>query len=84
MHDELSIETSIFMKGDCIYIPPDLLNRTLANLQIAHQGIEKMKSHAREAVYWPGIQTDIAYYVLRCTICIKHKASLPAQPMLPK
>ena len=42
-----------------------------------------MKASAQEAVYWPGIDTIIADYIKRCTICTEHKASPPAQPMLP-
>ena len=43
-----------------------------------------MQAQAREAVYWPGIDTDISDYISQCTICTKHKASLPTQPMLPR
>ena len=43
-----------------------------------------MQAQAREAVHWPGIDTDIAEFVIQCTICTKHKASPPAQPMLPR
>ena len=35
-------------------------------------------------MYWSGINADIANYVCWCTICTKHKASPPAQPMLPR
>ena len=35
-------------------------------------------------MYWPGIDVDIANYVNWCTICTKHKAFPPAQPMLPR
>ena len=43
-----------------------------------------MQAQAREAVYWAGIDADIADYVNQSTICTKHKASPPAQPMLPR
>ena len=43
-----------------------------------------MQAQAREAVYWPGIDSDISDYISWCTICTKHKASPPAQPMLPR
>ena len=43
-----------------------------------------MQAQARESVYWPSIDADIADYVSQCTFCTKHKASLPDQPMLPK
>ena len=43
-----------------------------------------MQAQARESVYWPGIDADIADYVSQCTIYTKHKASLPTLPMLPR
>ena len=49
-----------------------------------HQGTDRMQAQARETVYWPSIDADIADYVCWCTICTKHKASLPAQPLLPR
>ena len=43
-----------------------------------------MQAQAKENVYWPGIDANISDYVSWCTICTKHKASLLAQPMLPR
>ena len=42
-----------------------------------------MQALAQDTVYCPGLDTDIANYVKRCAICTQHKASPPAQPMLP-
>ena len=46
--------------------------------------MEKMQAQARKAVYWHSINAAIAYYIRRCTICTKEKASPLAQPMLPQ
>ena len=43
-----------------------------------------MQALVQEVVYWPSIDADIANYIKRCAICTCHKASLPAQPMLPQ
>ena len=80
--DELSVEAGILLKGNCVYVPQELLNCTLPDLHRAHQGMEKMQAQATEAVYWPGIDNSTTDYIQRCTICTKHNASLPAQPML--
>ena len=80
--DELFIEACNLM-GDQACVPPELLYCTLADLHWSQQGMEKMQAQAREGVYWPGINADIADYVRRYTICTKHKGSLPAEPMLP-
>ena len=70
--------------GTRVCILPELLNRTHADLHGAHQGVNRMQAQARESVYWPDIDADVADYGRRCTICTNHKASLPVQPMLPK
>ena len=41
--DELSIEDGIFLKGDCICIPPELFDRTLANLHEGNQQVDEMQ-----------------------------------------
>ena len=82
--DELSIDTDLLLKGTRVCILLELLKRTLADLHGAHKGVNRMKAQARESVYWPGIDADIADSVSWYTICTKHKASLPAQPMLPR
>ena len=75
--DELSIESGLLLKGTRVCIPLELLDHTLADLQGTHQGIDRMQAEVQEAVYWPGIDTNIVNYVCQCTICTKHKASLP-------
>ena len=84
VRDELSVDTGLLLKGTWLCILLELLNRTLADLHGAHQGVDRMQDQTTESVYWPGIDADIADYVSWYTICTKHKASLPAQPMLPK
>ena len=83
-NDELSVNSSLLLKGTRVCIPLKLLNCTLADLHGAHQGIDRMQAEAREAMYWPGIDAGIADYVCWCTIHTKTKASPPAQPMLPR
>ena len=80
--DELFIESGLLLKETRGCIPQELLDHTLADLHGTHQGINRVQAQAREAVYWPVIDADIANYVCQCTICTKHKASPPAHPML--
>ena len=82
--DELSVNSGLLFKGRRVCIHPELLNCTHADLHGTQQGTNSMQTQVREAVYWPSIDADISDYVCQCTICIKHKASPPAQPMLPR
>ena len=71
--DELSVDSSLLLKGTRVCIPLESLGCTLANLHGAHQGIDRMQAQAREVVYWPGIDTEIADYVCQSTICTSTK-----------
>ena len=82
--NELSINTSLLLKGTRVCISPELLNCTLADLHGMHQGINRMQTQVREAVYQLGIDADITDYVCHCTICTKCKAFPPTQPRLPR
>ena len=81
--DKLTIKEGVLLIGNRVCIPSELHDMTLYDLHNSHQGIEKITHIARANVYWPGIDTDIADYVRKCTICAKHKASQTVQPMLP-
>ena len=82
--DKLSVESGLLLKGTRVCIPLELLDCTLADLHGTHKGTDRMQAQARDAVYWPSIDADIVDYVHWCTICTKHNASPPAQPMLPR
>ncbi|ELT89575.1 hypothetical protein CAPTEDRAFT_30604, partial [Capitella teleta] len=38
----------------------------------SHLSIEKMKSHARSALFWPIINSDIEQTKRSCATCAKH------------
>ena len=82
--DELSIDVGLLLKGTRVCIPLELLDCTLEDLHGAHQGVDRMHAQAKKAVYLPSRDADITSYVCQCTICTKHKAPPPAQPMLPR
>ena len=81
--DEVTIENGILLKGDRVYIPPELYERMLSDLH-NHRGIEKMRYLSLTTAYWPGIDADIANYVNCCKTCTQHKARQAVQPMLPR
>ena len=60
-----------------IVIPNDAKDDILKELHVAHQGIERTKRRARETVYWPNIDKDIAQVVSSCDAC---RQRLPSQP----
>ena len=84
--DELSIDNGIVTKGTRIVIPHKIRSRILAQLHLAHQGVDwwrKTRLHARTAVYWPGIYDDIERMVKACSICLEALPEQPKEPMIP-
>ena len=61
--DELVINSGLLLRGTRVCIPPELLDYTLTDMHGTHQGTDRMQAQAREAVYWPGIDANIAHYV---------------------
>ena len=63
-------------------IPNDAKADILKELHVAHQGIERTKRRARETVYWPNIDKDIAQAVSSCDACRQRLPSQPKEEML--
>ena len=56
---------------------PDILRR----IHESHVGMEKCKSRARAAVFWPGMSADIKRLVAKCPTCLKHQRNNQKQPL---
>ena len=79
--DELTVVDGIIMKGHKIVIPPSLRKQMLEIVHTGHFGVDKCLSRARTALFWPNISHDIKQLVLKCPICIEHRASNPKEPL---
>ena len=65
-----------------IVIPYEAQDNILKELHVAHQGIERTKRRAREPVYWPNIDKDIAQVVSNCDECRQRLPSQAKEEML--
>lgn len=59
LRDQLTVADRIIFRGMRIVIPPALRKDMLKVVHRSHLGIVKCKQRAREAMYWPGMNTDI-------------------------
>ena len=73
----------VLMLGDRIVVPKELREAVLALLHAAHQGVDRMKARAKDAVYWPGMTGDITRKRAECADCNKISKSNPSQPPVP-
>ncbi len=82
VRNELSVAGHLVLKGTQIVIPVKMRKDILANLHSSHQGIERTKRRARQAVYWPGINSDIKNTVEACEPCQTYRPSQCKEPIV--
>ncbi|XP_065075308.1 uncharacterized protein K02A2.6-like [Ochlerotatus camptorhynchus] len=87
--EALSITAGCLMYGERLVLPVVLRNKVLAQLHKGHPGIDRMRSLARQYVYWPNIDKDIEHLVQTCNECLSvaktdHKTCLESWPALEK
>ena len=77
VRDSLSVVAGCIMRGNRTVVPPKQQERLLNELHETHMGAVKMKSMAREYIWWPSINMDIENIAARCDGCAKHKSKPP-------
>ena len=73
--EELMIEDGIILKGTKIVIPAKKHEAVLKLIHEGHIGLNKCKLHAKETVYWPGLNDQLEKKVLNCELCLKYSQS---------
>lgn len=63
-------------------MPTALRRQVLARLHDSHRGVEATKRRARQAVFWPGVDADIANTVRACEPCQILQPSQQQEPRL--
>ena len=66
---ELSVQNDVLLWGNRVVIPPQVQRKVLELLHDTHIGISKMKSLARQFIWWPNMDSEIERYVKNCTSC---------------
>ena len=73
--EELRIEHGIILKGTRIVIPAKKSEAVLKLIYEGHLGLDKCKLHAKETVYWPGLNNQLEKMILKCELCLKYSQS---------
>ena len=71
------------MWGHRVIIPPQGRKQLLDELNVAHPGIERMKSPACSYLWWPGMDADIKQKVKHCNQYLINQRKLPVMPLHP-
>jgi len=80
---ELSVVQRVLTWGIRVVIPSELRKSILDDLHSCHLGIVKMKSLARQHVWWPNIDSDIEKFCGTCEHCCQNRPDPPNAPLHP-
>ncbi|XP_018369319.1 PREDICTED: uncharacterized protein LOC108765221, partial [Trachymyrmex cornetzi] len=79
----LSELKEILAYGTRLYIPEGPLRKQmLERVHTGHLGITQCTDRAKEAIWWPGISTDIKNQISQCKQCLEHRPQV-VEPLLP-
>jgi hypothetical protein len=81
--DELSSLDGCILWGSRIVIPPQGRTFTLQELHDTHPGCSKMKSLARNYIWWPHMDAAIEAAVKECLTCQRSRPSPPIATLNP-
>lgn len=80
--DELHIVSELPLRSNRIVIPTEKRTEVLKQLHASHCGLSKMRSRAKDTVYWPSIEADIEAFAEGCRSCAENAPSEPKEPMI--
>ena len=73
--EELTVEDGLILKVTRIAVPTKQQEAVLKLIHKGHLGLNKCKLHAKETVYWPGLNDQLENIVLNCELCLKYSNS---------
>ena len=77
--DQLSTDKGLLLMGPRIVILSCLCEEYLQRLHEGHLSATKVQQNARQHLYWPGLDADIADYTRMCQECIR-RSQPPKEP----
>ncbi|XP_038063231.1 uncharacterized protein K02A2.6-like [Patiria miniata] len=80
--DKISQINGILTYGDRIIIPQKMQQEMLEKLHEGHHGVTKSRLRANQAIWWPGIGTDIAQHIQQCEFCREKQPAQKAEPLM--
>ena len=73
--EKLTIEDGIILKGTRIVIPANKWEAVLKLIHEEHLGLNKCKLHAKENVYWAGLNDQLEKLILNYELCLIYSQS---------
>ena len=77
--EELTVEDGLVLKDTRIVIPNKKCEAVLKLVHEGHLGLNKSKLHAKDTVYWPGLNDQPEKLILNSELCLKYSQSNQGQ-----
>ena len=74
--------SAIVINSDRTVIPRDQRHEILQHLHLGHFGVERTNQSARDAVYWPHLNTDIDTIIGGCSVFQEHQWATQKEPVM--
>ena len=69
VRDELAVTDGLIFRGERLVIPKGMRAAVKKDIHSGHQGIEACLRHAREHVFWPGMNKELKAWLRTCETC---------------
>jgi len=79
--EEISVCADLLLRSDKLIVPSSLREEMLSQIHSSHLGIEKCKRRARDILFWPGMNQQIADLVSKCNTCNMYRNSQAKEPL---
>ena len=85
IRDELTVDSKsgLIYKGDRIVVPPPLRRIMLVRAHAGHVGIGGCLRRLREALFWPGMNSEAKSYMEKCDVCLAVQDAPRKEPLIP-
>ena len=80
--DEIGVYNGVLYKGDRVIVPTALRKEMMKRIHASHQGQQACLRRAKDALFWPGMSSQIKEAVSNCSLCAEYQTAQPKEPLI--
>ena len=78
-----SVRNGLLIMNNIIVVPESQKEEVINKLHQSHQGINKCRRMAQNAVWWPGLSSELKNLVNNCKLCQENRPEQKKEPLKP-
>ena len=80
--DEIGVYNGVLYKGDRVIVPTALRKEMMKRIHASLQGQQACLRRAKDALFWPGMSSQIKEAVSNCSLCAEYQTAQPKEPLI--